>query len=272
MISGVAYEPRIFIILPPKEFYMDLLRLVKREILDSDACIEVVDARCPAELRCRKLEKFVEKLNKPYWIVINKVDLVPKEFADRAKKVLKEQSNVVDVIHVSATKYYGFNILKWSLKRHLGTEEKKRLCVFGYPNVGKSSLINMLARRKKASVAPRPGHTRGKQWIRITRNIVLSDTPGVIPPEMAEKEWRPILFPAEDLENAALTLLKKIKNAEGNNFKEVYGFEFEEEEEALEEIAKRLNFISRGNRYDTKRAAKRVIDDWNRGKLVGWWL
>ena len=84
---------------------MELLKLVKREILDSDAAIEVVDARCPSELRCRKLERFVERLNKPYWIVINKVDLVPKAFADRAKNVIQEDSNAVDAVQVSATKY-----------------------------------------------------------------------------------------------------------------------------------------------------------------------
>ncbi len=252
---------------------MDPWRTVVREIRNSDAVIEVVDARCPNETRSLKLERIITDDNIPFWIVMNKVDLVPKDFADIAKKKMKEISNAVDVLHVSSKKYYGFNILKRSLKENLKDKERVRIVVVGFPNVGKSSLINMLSRRGKAGVAPKPGFTRGKQWIRITRNILMSDTPGVLDIKEAGELWRRVLFPSGDVEGAALFLLDKIKRAEGNNFREIYKIELEDNnEETLEKLALRFNFVKKGAMPDTVRAAKRLIDDWNACKLVAWWL
>jgi len=252
---------------------MDLWRLVKREISNSDAAIEVVDARCPNETRSKKLERIMRERDIPFWIVMNKVDIVPKSFADKAKKSILEESNAVDVVHVSTKKYYGFNILKRSLKENLEHKGKIKIVVIGYPNVGKSSLINMLSRRGKVGVAPKPGFTRGKQWIRISKNILMSDTPGVLDIKEAGELWRRVLFPSGDLEGAALFLLDKIMNAEGNNFKKVYKIELlEDKEKMLELLAKRFNFVKRGNVPDVIRAAKRVIDDWNACKLAAWWL
>jgi hypothetical protein len=247
--------------------------VVVREIKSSDAAIEVVDVRCPNETRSKKLESMMYAENIPFWIVMNKVDLVPKNFADLAKMKIKNESNATDVVHVSTKKYYGFNILKRSLQEKLGTKEKVKVVVVGFPNVGKSSLINMLSRRSKAGVAPKPGFTRGKQWIRITKNILVSDTPGVMDIREAGGLWRKVLFPSGEIESAALFLLDKIKHAEGNNFSEFYKIKLEvDNEKTLEKLALRFNFIGKGNKPDIARAAKRLIDDWNACKLVAWWL
>ncbi len=245
-------------------------KTVLKEIKSGDGVLEVVDARCPNELRSEKLESFFKELGKPFWIVINKVDVVPKDFADRCKRVLKEESEAVDVVHVSSKKFYGFWILRRSLKRYFG-DRKAKLVLVGFPNVGKSSLVNMLAQSTVASTAPVPGHTRGKQWIRISGKLLLSDTPGVIPKEFARGEWAKILFP-EDVEESAFILLEKIKKAEGSNFKELYGVEPEPSEDVLEEIAKRYRFLKKGGIPDTNRAATKLLNDWNSCKLTAWWL
>ncbi len=246
--------------------------MILKEIERSDGVLEVVDARCPNELRCLKLEEKVEELGKPFWIVINKVDLVPKEFADRCKRFLKRESSAIDVIHVSSKKFYGFWILRRSLKSYFKDVDRKvRLVLIGYPNVGKSSLINMLAQYSATSTAPKPGHTKGKQWIRITGKIVLSDTPGIIPREFFSRDWEKILFP-RDVEESALTLLEKIERAEGSNFEELYGLKPKASEETLTQIAKRFNFLRRGGELDTNRASQKILVDWNSCKLTAWWL
>lgn len=250
---------------------MSSWKTVISEIKCSDGVLEVVDARCPNEFRSKKLEDLFEDLNKPFWIIINKVDLVPKEFADRCKRVLKEQSKAVDVVHVSSKKFYGFWILRRSLKSYFGRDRKAKLVVVGFPNVGKSSLINMLAQCTVVSTAPIPGHTKGKQWIRISGKLLLSDTPGVIPKEFASQDWAKILFP-DDVEESAFILLEKIKNAEGSNFKELYGVEPEPSEETLEKIALKFGFLRKGGEPDTHRASTRLINDWNICKLTAWWL
>ncbi len=249
---------------------MGTWKTVVSEIKSSDGVLEVVDARCPNELRSKKLEKLFEDMAKPFWIIINKVDVVPKEFADRCKAILKDDSGAVDVVHVSSKKFYGFWILRRSLKRYFG-DRKAKLVLVGFPNVGKSSLVNMLAQQTVASTAPVPGHTRGKQWIRISGKLLLSDTPGIIPKEYANKDWAKILFP-DDVEEAAFILIEKVKRAEGTNFEELYGVEPEPSEETLERIALKFSFLMRGGKADTHRAAAKLLSDWNDCKLTAWWI
>jgi len=244
--------------------------MVVQEIENSDGVLEVVDARCPNEFRSGKLENLFEELGKPFWIIINKVDLVPKEFADRSKRVLKKESNAVDVVHVSSKKFYGFWILRRSLKKFF-KDRKAKLVLVGFPNVGKSSLINMLAQCTVVSTAPIPGHTKGKQWIRISKKLLLSDTPGIIPREFANKDWAKILFP-EDVEESAFILLEKIENAESSNFEELYGIKPKSDEKTLEKIALKFGFLRRGGKPDTHRASSRLLNDWNNCKLTAWWL
>ncbi len=245
-------------------------KTVLSEIRSSDGVLEVVDARCPNEFRSKKLEELFCEWEKPFWIIINKVDIVPKDFADRSKRYLKENSEAVDVVHVSSKKFYGFWILRRSLKSYF-RENKAKLVVVGFPNVGKSSLINMLAQCTVVSTAPVPGHTKGKQWIRISSKLLLSDTPGVIPKEFASRDWAKILFP-DDVEESAFILLEKIKNAEGSNFEDIYGLSPEPSEETLEKIALKFKFLKRGGEPDTNRAATKLLNDWNTCKLTAWWL
>ena len=143
--------------------------------------------------------------------------------------------------------------------------------IVGFPNVGKSSLVNMLAQYSAASTAPVPGHTKGKQWIRISGKIVLSDTPGIIPREYASRDWAKILFP-KDVEESVFLLLEKIEKAEGSNFKDLYGFEPKADEETLVRIAKKFSFLKKGGELDTYRASQRILNDWNNCKLTAWWL
>ena len=244
--------------------------LIINEIKQSDAVLEVADARCPNETRSKKLETILKRLHKPFWIVLNKSDLVPKSFSEKAKNFLKTNTEAVDIIFFSAKTFHGYNIMRRSIKEYFGDKEVK-LTVIGFPNVGKSSLINAFAKQSKTGVAPKPGHTKGKQWIKASSKIKISDTPGIIPKEMLANEWREILFP-EDKEHACFLLIEKISRAEGSNFSVLYGITPEVSESVLEKIAKDFNFVRKGKEPDLTRAAEKILSDWNSGKLTAWWL
>ncbi len=244
---------------------------VVSEIKEADGVLEVLDARCPVETRSKKLEEIIEKFEKPYWIVINKTDIVPKHFSEKVKKLLKKETHAVDVIFVSAKKYYGYNILRRSIKEYFGEREVK-LIIVGFPNVGKSSLINAFTKESKVRVSSKPGFTKGKQWVKVSSKIIISDSPGVIPKEYLTEEWREILFP-NDPEIGTYYLLEKIKNAEGTNFELLYDVPLKDDNyETIELIAKKFNFLRKGGEFDTVRASQKILEDWNSGKLIAWWI
>ncbi len=242
------------------------------EIKDADGVLEVLDARCPGETRSKKIEELIKKFEKPFWIVINKADLVPKYFMDKVKEVFKRENDAVDVVFVSAKRFYGYNILRRSIKEYFGEDKIIRLTMVGFPNVGKSSLINAFAKESKVRISSKPGFTKGKQWIRVSTKIKISDSPGVIPKEYIGEEWREILFP-KDVEYAAYLLIEKIKKAEGTNFELIYETSLNEEfEQIIESIGKKLRYIRKGGEVDEERVSKKILEDWNSGKLTAWWL
>ena len=142
--------------------------LVNKVIEEADVLLLVLDARLVQESRNIELERKVQDAGKPFIYVISKSDLA------EAGDVLQPS------IAVSSKDYRGIG----ALKRRILTLAKKQAVivgVLGYPNVGKSSLINSLKGKGSASVSPLSGHTRGLQKVRVGKRIMLIDTPGVIP-------------------------------------------------------------------------------------------
>ena len=149
-------------------------RHVNKVLLEAELIIEVLDARMIKETRNFEIERKVEKLGKKMLYVINKCDLAKKEELDKIKKQLKPS------VFISSTKHLGTTILK---KKILELSKGKAVTVgiLGYPNVGKSSLINALAGKGKARTSAESGYTKGFQKIRVDKRILLLDTPGVFP-------------------------------------------------------------------------------------------
>lgn len=239
--------------------------LVISSIKESDIVLEVIDARAAKETRSEKLEKLIESLGKKLIIVINKTDLVPNEFDRKIRDDIKKS---YDVVSVSTKERKGTGFLKGAMKKY----NPKNVSVVGYPNTGKSSLVNMLSRSAGAKTSSVPGYTRTVQWIRISEGIKLLDTPGVIPSDEKFSVFTGSVRP-EKLQNPqheAFMLLEKIKSAEGSNIEGLYKIPFNDLENYLEEFAKKRNYLIKGG-FDTDRAARQIILDWNTGKLTAWW-
>lgn len=246
---------------------MNQWNLVIGLVKQADVVLEVIDARCPGRTRSSKLEQTVKRLEKPLIVIVNKADLVPHEFLERTVKRLEEE---YPTVYVSVRERTGVLQLKSTLRKILKKDSVG--IMVGYPNVGKSSVINLLARKQSASVSPTPGHTRAEQLIRIDDNFRLLDVPGIIPSDDVFSALTSTIKPGSRLATKhASKLMAEMLTAEGTNFFEMYGIELNGEDDILEELAKKFNYRKSGGVYDIERAAARILQDWNAGKLSAWW-
>ena len=164
------------------------LNEVENKVKLVDVIIELFDARAPLSSINENLEKLTT--NKKKLIVLTKIDLADQE---QTKKWLEELKKKYDsVIALDLKKNGAETILskavvelgkdKWAKEMAKGMKPQPiRAMIIGIPNVGKSSLINRLAKRKAAGVQNKPGYTRGEQWIKVNKDFLLLDTPGILP-------------------------------------------------------------------------------------------
>ncbi len=246
----------------------DLWLQVKRVIREADVVLEVVDARDPLGTRSREVEALVKKEGKPLVIVINKADIVPKEVLEEWKRVLRRE---FPTIFVSARERLGTRKLWLAIKKAAGKRPVK-VAVVGYPNVGKSTIINVLRGRHSAGTSPVPGYTKHAQLVRAATWLRVIDTPGVVPTEGSEEELviKCALSP-ESLEDpipAALGLIETALERDPEIFARTYGVESREPAKILEELAERRKLYLKGGRLNVEEAARILIRDWQKAKLV----
>ena len=150
-----------------------------------------------------------------------------------------------------------------------------RTMIIGIPNVGKSSLINLLAQRKAAGVQNKPGYTRGEQWIRVNKDYLLLDTPGILPMNYDNKEKamnlaligsiREDILPNEDLVEA---LLNNLSKHYPDSLKERFGVEdFSNHQLTLQTIAKNRGLISTNGQMDLIKAQNTLLKEFKDGLL-----
>ncbi len=235
--------------------------VVNRVIEKSDIVLEVLDARFPDKTRNREIEDKARKFGKKIIYVVNKCDLVEKGEVEKLKRKLRPS------VFVSATKHQGTMILLRTISRM--AKDKVVVGVVGYPNTGKSSVINALKGRASASSSPQSGHTKGEQLVKVTRKIYLMDTPGVLP-YMEKDEVKHALIGSvdfskvKDVEDTALRIIESnIKR-----IKKHFGIKADDPEEVLEEIALKLNKLKKGGVPDTKAAARSLLQDIQRGRII----
>ena len=164
------------------------LNEVENKVKLVDVIIELFDARASLSSINENLEKLTA--NKKKLIVLTKIDLADPE---QNKKWVTELNKKYDSVISLDLKKNNAEIILSKAVVELGKEKHAkeiargmkpqpiRAMIIGIPNVGKSSLINRLAKRKAAGVQNKPGYTRGEQWISVNKDFLLLDTPGILP-------------------------------------------------------------------------------------------
>lgn len=245
------------------------------KVLDSsDVIIHILDARDPLGTECKNIKRYInEHKHKHLIYLLNKVDLLPTGVTAKWLSYLSKTTPTLAYHAASIDRNYGkqslMNLLRQFAKLH---PEKKQISVgfVGYPNVGKSSIINTLKSKLVCTVAPIPGQTKVWQYISLMKRIYLIDCPGIVPP--ADKdETAVVLKGVVRVENVASpedhieTLLNKVDKKYISN---LYGIEpTGDHEEFLEALAKKTGKLLKGGIPDISAVSKIVLHDWLRGRI-----
>ncbi|SPO24912.1 related to NOG2 - GTPase involved in ribosomal large subunit-nucleus export [Ustilago trichophora] len=246
------------------------------KVIDSsDVIIHVLDARDPMGTRCRSVEKHIrdEKPHKHLVFLLNKVDLVPTWVTARWVKILSKEYPTI-AFHASINNSFGKGSLIQLLRQFsVLHSDKKQISVgfVGYPNTGKSSIINTLKKKKVCNVAPIPGETKVWQYISLMRRIYLIDCPGIVPVSAHDSETGTVLkgvVRVENLETPAEHIPALLSRVKPEYIRRTYNLEkWTNSEDFLGQIAKRMGKLLKGGEADCETVAKMVLNDWIRGKI-----
>ncbi len=197
--------------------------LVNSVVESADVVVEVIDARFPNLGRNQRLESIVNDKGKVLFFLFNKSDLVSKDFMRRVS--LSFSGNCV---FMSAKLRHGVIALKRALSRFASNGPIK-VAFVGYPNTGKSTIINLLNGRRSAPVSFRAGFTKGVQNIKAGRNLLVIDTPGVIPLENFNESLLVLLSSKNsedisDVEAVGFDVAKVVLRSDPEGLRSLYGF------------------------------------------------
>lgn len=249
------------------------------KVLDSsDVIVHVLDARDPHGTRCKRIEQFIQEEAKHKHLVflLNKCDLVPPGVASKWVECLSKEYPTI-AYRASLTHVFGkaalINLLRQYSKLH---PERKQISVgfVGYPNTGKSSIINSLKKKQVCPVAPIPGQTKVWQYVALMKRIYLIDCPGVVPNIVSNDTMRTELVlrgairienieDAEDHISAVLDRVKVIHLCKTYNIQD----EWSDSVDFLTRIAKKSGRLLKGGEPDICTVAKMVLSDYIRGNL-----
>jgi len=246
----------------------------------SDVIVFVLDARDPMGTRCLKLEKDIRK-NKPgkhIVLLLNKVDLIPTWAARKWVQTLTKDFPTL-AFHASITNPFGKNALL-NLLRQFGVliKERKNLTIgfIGYPNVGKSSVINTMKRKKVCKAAPIPGETRVWQYIALTKKLYMLDCPGIVPAtnhdhatdtsKVLKGVVRPerIKDPSQYIDEVVVRVKKQYLI---QRYKLPADSTWEDGTEFLTLLANKMGKLRKGGDPDLEITARVVLCDWQRGRI-----
>lgn len=243
--------------------------IVYNMIDNADVALEVVDARFPSICRSNQLEKYVNNSSTCNLVIaLNKSDLLPREHTDAWIEWFAQQN--ITAIAVSATKRLGTSRIRQVILR-ASKRKTAVVAVVGFPNTGKSSLINTLRGKAAAGVAPIPGKTRGEQKVKVSNSLYMFDTPGVIPIKLPEKHKLLLGLTAitkiKDLDVAADHFYEMSMEISPGYIAEFYGVD-SDPAHFLENLARVHNKLIKGGEPDIHMAARILLTDHVKGKFA----
>lgn len=247
---------------------MGFLKQIEKLIKEVDLVIEVLDARFPELTRNKQIEKKIISNKKNFFIIINKSDLISKQKSEEIKKQLKNETKK-NVIFISAKEKKGINLIRKEIGIIKKQNNEFNIGIIGYPNSGKSTIINILGGKGKGKVgtSKKAGFTRGLQKIKLGPNTYLIDTPGIIPYDKRD-EFELFLvgakntFQLKDVETVAIKLIQKFKSEIEKKF-EVHG----DEEEILHQIGQKKKFFISGGKIDSTKTSRFILDSYEKNKI-----
>ena len=250
-------------------------KIVETVIQESNIVLEVLDARMPELTRNKKAENLVRTSKKSLILVINKADLISNSLIEEYKR---NYDGIAPCLFISTRNRYGISILKKKIFEMVKKRSQKDLIkvgVIGYPNTGKSSVINALAGRKKAKVGAKPGWTRGIQWVTGGHGIRLIDTPGVIPLTEGDEVNKALMCMLDasevsDPEAVVRKIVEMFFDQNKESFENFYRIKIGDKnfEGIIEEIGKARKMLKKGGKIDERRVYVSLINDWQKGKLL----
>ncbi|OGJ12580.1 hypothetical protein A3K82_00190 [Candidatus Pacearchaeota archaeon RBG_19FT_COMBO_34_9] len=252
--------------------------LAEKIVQMSDIILEVLDARFIRETRNLELEESIRKQNKKIIYVFNKADLID------IKKIKEEDiASLSPKVFVSCITRKGgkelrnkIKITSYTIKKPVDNSLNKITAgVIGYPNTGKSSIINLLVGKPSAGIGADAGFTKGIQKVNLTSDIVLIDSPGIIPDKeysdsnrsaisrhtkVGARSYSQVKYPemvVSDLMKEFSSVLEKHYsiNAEGNS------------EILIEILGRKKGFLKKGNEVDEDKTARLILKDWQEGRI-----
>ena len=257
-------------------------RMMQEDIKLIDLVIELVDARIPMSSRNPDIDELGK--NKARLILLNKSDLAEDRQNDAWATYFKEKG--YSVVKVNSKKGGGIKsihaVIQEACKEKIERDRKRgilnrpvRAMVVGIPNVGKSTFINALAGKACAKTGNKPGVTKGKQWIRLNKNVELLDTPGILWPKFEDQtvglrlafigSIKDEILNTEELAAEMIQFMKKYYRGV---LAEKYAIiESDDPYQCLADIAKSRHCLLRGNELDIAKAAILLVDDFRSGRL-----
>lgn len=257
-------------------------RMMQENIKLIDLIIELVDARIPMSSRNPDIDELGK--GKSRIILLNKSDLADARLNQEWESFFKEKGYFVQPLNAKT----GAGIkniqalVQESCKEKIERDRKRgiinrpvRAMVVGIPNVGKSTFINSFAGKACAKTGNKPGVTKGKQWIRLNKNLELLDTPGILWPKFEDQkigERLALIGSINDeilhVDELAVALIRNLKNSYLDLLEKRYDITIDEDAyDTLKKIAIARKCLQKGELPDVDRASSMLLEDFRSGKL-----
>lgn len=263
------------------------LKEIDERIKVIDVVLVLLDARAPYSSLNPKLQGIIQ--HKPIIYILTKRDLADQKITNQWLNYFKKEESKAIAIDVN---HDNLNVIdkeaevimapKFAREKAKGIKPRAiRYLVVGIPNVGKSTLINRLAKRKATVTANRPGVTKAQQYIKVNERMELLDTPGVLWPNFDDNTIgtklamigtiKQDILPQEDLALQILNLLTTNYPLSLQSYYEIIETPVLDEKQAynmLNEIGLKRGFLLKGNNVDITRSITTLIKDFQSGKVA----